>query len=96
MRTSSGPNHAQAGARVDNANNLFASGEIGLWAYIQTLEEKVKQLTDKVVSMEGQIATMERTETAQEQQIVFLTGEVTALRHQVEKQPGDGDEEQRR
>jgi len=73
-RTPSGPSHANSG---DSSANLFASGEQGLWSYIQTLEDKVKQLTDRIL-------TMEKTETTREAQVGYLTSEVASLRKQLE------------
>ena len=81
-----GPNHARTGSGADNANNMFATEE-GIWAYTQSLDEKVKQLTDKILSLEGQITTLERTKTAQELQITHLTDEVMGLRQQLEARP---------
>lgn len=71
-RTSSGPSHAHSG---DSGANLFASGDQGLWAYIHSLEEKVKLLVDKVT-------TLEKTETSREAQLSYLTSEVMTLRKQ--------------
>ena len=36
---------------VDNSNNLFASGEQGLWTYIHSLEQKVKTLGEELASV---------------------------------------------
>lgn len=70
-----GPTTGGAGS-VDNANNLFAAGETGLWAYIQSMEEKVRQLTDEMAVTKGTVANLERNETA-------LTSEIVALRQQL-------------
>jgi uncharacterized coiled-coil protein SlyX len=62
-------------------NNQFAS-EGGLWAYAQTLDQKVGQLMDKIKTLEGHIVTLERTKTSQEIQISNLTDQVTKLRQE--------------
>jgi hypothetical protein len=80
-RSTGGASHARGGS--DNANNLFASDE-GHWAYTQALDDKVKQLVERITTLESHIVTLERTKTAQEQQISFLTTEVTTLRQQAE------------
>jgi len=76
----SGPNrsapnatHHQGSGSGDSSNNLFASDR-GLWAYIQSLEEKVRQLADRV-------AVMENTERNQEAKINSLSDELHALRN---------------
>lgn len=56
----------------NNSNNLFSS-ERGVWTYVQSLEEKVDRLTERVVGMEG----MERR---QEERIRKLVEEVEVLR----------------
>ena len=33
--------------------NLFAGGDRGVWQYVQTLEDKVKQLSEKVANTES-------------------------------------------
>jgi len=66
----------------ENTNNLFAS-EGGLWAYTQTLDEKVGQLMDKIKGLEGHIVTLEQTKISQETQISNLTDQVTRLRQEV-------------
>jgi hypothetical protein len=67
----------------DSTSNLFASGDPGVWAYMQTLEERVKQLSDK-------IQVMEKADTAKQAQITYLTSEVTAMKKQLEARQGDG------
>ncbi|ELR04803.1 hypothetical protein VC83_08501 [Pseudogymnoascus destructans] len=56
----------------DASNNLFSS-ERGVWTYIQSLEEKVDRLTERVVGMEG-------VERRQEERIRKLVEEVEGLR----------------
>lgn len=80
--TAQAPPNSSAAAGVDNANNLFASGEPGLWMYIQTMEDKVRQLTDEISAMKRtetqlmeKVATLEKNETT-------LTAEIVALRQQ--------------
>lgn len=70
-RTSSG--QGQSGGSGDsNTNNIFATDH-GIWAYIHNLEEKLKQLVDRVQSME-------QAERLQEAKIEQLTLEITTLR----------------
>lgn len=84
-RTGSG--HHQQGSG-DNGANLFAGGDRGVWQYVQTLEERVKQLSEKVVSMES-------TEKSQAEKVKRLEEEVNYLRgqqpqNQVPRPPGPG------
>lgn len=91
--TANGPTSGGAGG-VDNANNLFAAGETGLWAYIQSMEDKVRQLTDEMAATKGtetqlaeKVANLERNETA-------LTSEIVALRQQLASRQEDPQVEQ--
>jgi hypothetical protein len=72
-----GPNH-QGGGSGDN-NNLFAKGDSGVWTYVQSLEDKVKQLSEKVQIMESR-------EKSKEEQINRLSEEVFSLRNQLNTQ----------
>ncbi|KAF9878988.1 hypothetical protein CkaCkLH20_03221 [Colletotrichum karsti] len=65
-----------AGSGAENGNNMFAS-DPGLWAYVQTLEDKVKQLSDRITAFE-------KADTAKQAQIGLLTSEVTGLKKQLE------------
>ncbi|KAL3423855.1 hypothetical protein PVAG01_05602 [Phlyctema vagabunda] len=76
--SSRGPPQQSAGSG-DSSNNLFASGERGVWAYVQTLEDRVKQLSDKVM-------VMENNEKIQEESMRRLTDEVMTLRNQLNTQ----------
>lgn len=71
--------HTQGGGVVDSSNNLFASGERGVWAYVQSLEDKVKQLSDKVYNMEN-------NEKMSQEKIQRLSDEVVSLRNQLNAQ----------
>ncbi|EKD19336.1 uncharacterized protein L3040_009224 [Drepanopeziza brunnea f. sp. 'multigermtubi'] len=57
----------------DSSNNLFASGDRGMWNYVQQLEGQVKQLSEKVQAMES-------NEKSQEDKIGQLCEEVMRLR----------------
>ncbi|KAI9761635.1 MAG: hypothetical protein M4579_000869 [Chaenotheca gracillima] len=46
--------HNGQGAGADS-NNLFASGQEGIWAYVRSLEERINRLQDEVVSLRGQV-----------------------------------------
>ncbi|KAI6093358.1 hypothetical protein F4821DRAFT_222779 [Hypoxylon rubiginosum] len=84
VATGSGVNHAQTssgpgqngGSGDSSSNNIFATDQ-GIWAYIHSLEEQVRQLNERV-------QTMEATGRSQEEKITYLAGEVTALRSQAE------------
>lgn len=82
-----GSGHHQQGSG-DSSANLFAGGDRGVWQYVQTLEERVKQLSDKVVNMES-------TEKSQGDKVKRLEEEVNYLRNQLQAQnqlphPGPG------
>ncbi|KAI2613553.1 uncharacterized protein GGS25DRAFT_467701 [Hypoxylon fragiforme] len=80
----SGVDHSQApdvpsqngGSGDSSSNNIFATDQ-GIWVYIHSLEEQVKQLGERV-------QTMEAMGRSQEEKITYLTNEVTVLRGQVE------------
>ncbi|KAH7364384.1 hypothetical protein BKA65DRAFT_136560 [Rhexocercosporidium sp. MPI-PUGE-AT-0058] len=74
----SSPSHQGSGSG-DSSNNLFASGDRGVWNYVQQLEDKVKQLSEKVQAMEN-------TEKSQEDRYNHLLEEVMSLRRQVNGQ----------
>jgi len=76
---STGPPHHPNPGTGDGSNNLFASGERGVWAYVQTLEEKVKQLSE-------QMSVMQSKERSQEEKIDRLSQEVFSLRSQLNAQ----------
>jgi hypothetical protein len=81
-----GPHQPGSG---DSSANLFAAGDRGVWAYVQTLEDKVKQLSDKMHAMETK-------EKSQGEKITRLQDEVKFLRGQLQMQnpsqypPGSG------
>lgn len=76
---SSHPQPQGIGGSGDNSNNLFAAGERGVWTYVQSLEDQVKQLSEKVLAME-------RKERSQEDNINQLSKEIFSLRSQVTSQ----------
>ncbi|KAL6896261.1 hypothetical protein HDV57DRAFT_481757 [Trichoderma longibrachiatum] len=43
-----------------DSGNMFAQSDPSVWAYIQTLEEKVKSLSDKVVSLDHEMSMMKK------------------------------------
>jgi hypothetical protein len=73
-----GSGHHQQGSG-DNSANLFAGGDRGVWQYVQTLEERVKHLSEKTVSMES-------NEKNQADKIKRLEEEVNYLRSQLHSQ----------
>ena len=72
-----GPHHPGSGS--GDSNNLFAAGDRGVWNYVQTLEDKVKQLSEKVLAMETK-------EKSQEDKINRLSEELFSLRNQLNAQ----------
>lgn len=68
------PHHQGSGSGDSSSSNLFASGDRGVWNYVQNLEEKVKQLSERVASMEN-------FERSQEEKIVQLSNELNSLRN---------------
>ncbi|KAF4774588.1 hypothetical protein HER10_EVM0001295 [Colletotrichum scovillei] len=79
-----GSSGTQPGSGAENGGNMFAT-DPGVWAYIQSLEEKVKQLSDKVTAFE-------KAESAKQAQIGLLTSEVTGLKKQLEAHGGEATE----
>ncbi|KAK1599982.1 uncharacterized protein LY79DRAFT_574417 [Colletotrichum navitas] len=71
-----GSSGTQPVSGAENGGNMFAT-DPGVWAYIQSLEDKVKQLSDKVTAFE-------KAESAKQAQIGLLTSEVTGLKKQLE------------
>ena len=63
----------------DSSNNLFTAGERGVWTYVHSLEEKVRQLSEKVQTMEG-------NEKAHTEKIGQLSDEVYTLRTELNAQ----------
>ncbi|KAH8177516.1 zinc-finger double domain-containing protein [Sarocladium implicatum] len=53
-RGSSGPQPAS------DSGNMFAQSDPSVWAYIQTLEEKVKALSDRVLNLDHEVATLKK------------------------------------
>ncbi|TFB05846.1 C2H2 finger domain transcription factor crzA [Trichoderma ghanense] len=43
-----------------DSGNMFAQSDPSVWAYIQTLEEKVKSLSDKVVSLDHEMSVLKK------------------------------------
>jgi DNA repair exonuclease SbcCD ATPase subunit len=90
------PSHQQGSGGGDGSNNLFAGGERGVWAYVQTLEDKVKQLSDKVQAMEAEKKTHRDQVTSQQEQINQLSEELFSLRgnlstqNQAQRPPASG------
>ncbi|KAI1120003.1 hypothetical protein F5Y10DRAFT_142646 [Nemania abortiva] len=79
-RTPSGA--GQNGSSSDStSNNLFATDQ-GLWAYIHSLEDQVRNLGDRVHAMEA-------NERSREEKITYLTTEVATLRAQAELSNND-------
>lgn len=77
------PSHQGSG---DSSNNLFASGASGVWAYVNTLEEKLKLFSDRVVAMEAKEKSQEEKIKAQDEKVNQLSEELLAVRRQLSSQ----------
>ncbi|KAI9640887.1 hypothetical protein NHQ30_010728 [Ciborinia camelliae] len=77
------PSHQGSG---DSSNNLFASGASGVWAYVNTLEEKLKLFSDKVLAMEAKEKSQEDKIKAQDEKVNQLSEELISLRRQLSSQ----------
>lgn len=44
----------------NESGNMFAQSDPSVWAYVQTLEEKVKALTDKVMSLDQEVTGLKQ------------------------------------
>ncbi|KAF7879012.1 hypothetical protein EAF04_000212 [Stromatinia cepivora] len=77
------PSHQGSG---DSSNNLFASGASGVWAYVNTLEEKLKLFSDKVLAMEAKEKSQEEKIKAQDEKVNQLSEELIAVRRQLSSQ----------
>lgn len=71
------------GSGVDNSNNVFASGEQGLWTYIHTLEEKVKSLGEELASVKRVESQLVEKVVEFERKESTLSNEVALLRQQL-------------
>ncbi|KAI0021463.1 hypothetical protein F4780DRAFT_778513 [Xylariomycetidae sp. FL0641] len=83
-RSLSGPGQ-EGGSGDSSSNNIFATDQ-GIWAYIHSLEEQVRQLNDRVQGLEA-------LERVREDKITHLTNEVTSLRSQVDTKAGTDEAE---
>lgn len=79
-----GSNHPHGSG--DNSANLFAGGDRGVWQYVQTLEERVKQLSEKVVSMETNEKSQGDKVKRLEEEVNYLRGQLQA-QSQAQNQP---------
>lgn len=87
-RVSSGPSsHANSG---ESSANLFAQSEQGVWAYIQQLEDRVRDLNERLAHFEtvsnardARLATVESNLNHREAKIVYLELELTGLRKEL-------------
>lgn len=78
-RPAGAPSNGQA---PTDTNNLFSS-ETGLWAYIQTLEERLRSQDERTKHQEERIVLLETAKTGHEAQISYLANEVNNLRAQI-------------
>ncbi|KAK3693818.1 hypothetical protein B0T22DRAFT_496471 [Podospora appendiculata] len=76
------PGPTSNGSSVDG-NNLFATGDQGVWAYVQHLDDKVKHLMAEVEAGNRDRTQLIEKLSAQEQHVADLTTEVAALRQQL-------------
>jgi len=78
-----GPAHHQGSGSGDSSNNMFASGDRGTWTYIQTLQDKIKELHDRVSTLESVERSQDEKIRSQDEKINRLSDELNALRIQV-------------
>jgi DNA-directed RNA polymerase subunit RPC12/RpoP len=55
--------HARASSGTQpsgDSGNMFAQSDPSVWAYIQTLEERVKSLSDKVLTLDQEVASLKK------------------------------------
>lgn len=60
---SAGYSHGRASSgtqSVGDSGNMFAQSDPSVWAYIQTLEDKVKDLTDRVMSLDYEVKVLNK------------------------------------
>ncbi|EDO02327.1 hypothetical protein SS1G_04803 [Sclerotinia sclerotiorum 1980 UF-70] len=70
------PSHQGSG---DSSNNLFASGASGVFAYVNTLEEKLLLFTDKVLAMEAKEKSQEEKIKAQDEKATKFSKSKSAV-----------------
>ena len=85
--------HQQGSSSGDSSNNVFAGGERGVWAYCQTLEDRVKQMSEEIKHMqaerkmyEDQVKTLQNQNLSQQDQLKRQTEEINFLRSQLNAQ----------
>ncbi len=85
-RNSSGAPHGQNGSSGDSSANLFSS-EHGLWAYIQTLEDRLRVQDERIRGLEEQLrqqtektAALESSKQNHDAQISRLISDSSAPR----------------
>lgn len=96
-RTTNGSaGHHQSG---DGSANLFAQGDQGVWAYIQQLEDRIKDLSERLTSLESvsnareaRLVSVESTLVQRDTKIGFLELEIAGLRKELadSRQHDDG------
>lgn len=59
-RTPSGPQPNS------DSRNMFAQSDPSVWAYIQAMEDKIKSLSDKVVALDHEVATLKQQRDGRE------------------------------
>jgi hypothetical protein len=79
-----GPPHQQGSSSGDSSNNICAGGERGVWAYCQTLEDRVKQLGDEVTTLRNEKKQAQDQIMNQQDQLNRLSEEVAFLRKQAQ------------
>ncbi|KAH8885150.1 hypothetical protein GQ53DRAFT_601604, partial [Thozetella sp. PMI_491] len=67
----------------DASNNLFASGEQGVWSYVQHLDETIKALSAEVEAGRRTEAQLTERVAAAERRVDALVSEVESLRQQL-------------
>lgn len=70
-----------------DTNNVFADGNRGVWAYCQTLEERVKVLQEELTTLRGEKKAALDQVAAQQEQLGRLAEENNFLHSQIASQP---------
>jgi hypothetical protein len=71
-RTPSGPQPTNDG------RNVLAQSDPSVWAYIQSMEEKMKTLTEKVTSLEHEVASLRQNRDTRDGEVALVASTTTS------------------
>jgi len=74
----------QPGTATGDSANVFASGDRGIWAYCQTLEEREKKMEIEINNMRNERQQAHDLIRTQQEEIKRLSDEVAFLRSQAQ------------